>query len=133
MISRNLQLSCFLFFSFLSGAAMAQSSPFFRQLSNHTVVTKTEEVKAKSDLKDLMPDTQLASSEITFANYASGDKRSVRFAAVSVKSSSSKPQLTWQVAEEKEVVHYTIERSYNGSFFEEGGRLPFKPASTTIN
>ena len=137
MISRNLHLCYCLFFSILSVAAVAQTTPLIRQEAVLPTIIKTEDGKAKGSLKDLTVDMQLAGKDeneaIATANSESRDKKSVRFAAVTVKSSGNKPQLTWQVTEETEVAYYIIERSYNGSFFEEGGKVHFKTSTNSFN
>ena len=137
MISQNLHLFYCLFFSIVSGAAVAQTPSLIRQEAALSTIIKSEDGKVKGNLKDLMVDMQLAGGDVNgvtaIGNGETGDKKSVRFAAVTVKSNSNKPQLTWQVTEETEVAHYIVERSYNGSFFEEGGKVPFKASSNSLN
>lgn len=135
MISRNLPLSCCLFFTFLSGAAVAQNSLLIRQ-EVYSPATNSDN-HAKGDANFLKVDIYSEGNQAKGLTQISNDEvrgnRRVKFVAVTVKSNGNKPQVSWQVTEEEEVSHYSIERSYNGSFFEEGGKVPFKRVTLTFN
>lgn len=57
----------------------------------------------------------------------------VRFVAVTVKSNNHLPEVSWKVTSEQNVKHYSVERSSDGSYFEEAGTVVYMSTSETVN
>jgi hypothetical protein len=55
----------------------------------------------------------------------------VRFVSVRATQRSNGTHIEWQVAEEQNVLHYEVERSFNGSRFEKVGTVAYQQAGTT--
>lgn len=132
MISRHLFISCFLFL--ISFAVVAQSITYVQPTEKEFFVLKAAESLAKQDLDSTIP-LHLIKQQINQLSPTNNlyEQALVRFVEVTIKNIGNKPQLTWQVTDEQHVAYYSIERSYNGSFFEEGGKAPFKNATTALN
>lgn len=127
MTSRYHHFFCCLFFSLLSFTVCAQISTPIRPegtlpalLINGNAIVELNRATGGMPLSAVLHE-------------GAREKSRVRFVELTVKKSGNKPQVTWQVTDEEEVSHYSIERSYNGSFFEEGGKVPFVPATSAYN
>ncbi|WP_165929477.1 T9SS type A sorting domain-containing protein [Pseudocnuella soli] len=57
----------------------------------------------------------------------------VRFVSVRAAQRSNGTLVEWQVAEEQNVLHYEVERSFNGSRFEKIGTVAYQQVGTTEN
>lgn len=134
MISRYLHFSCCFFFSFLSCTAIAQTFPdkLHAESNAALVIMMDRTAKHNSEMDNLQLAVQSNRPSVTAFDVLY-ETNLVRFVDVTVKNSGNKPQLTWQVTDEQHVAYYSIERSYNGSFFEESGKAPFKNATTALN